>query len=81
MPWARAAQHAPSLAPQKSLAKPEAPAVGSLHSSSTFDGALLAEEEERAQEEAETTKGAMQHNEVRTAVSPLPSAQAITDLH
>lgn len=71
MPWARAARRAPSLAPQTSLAKPQlgAPALGSLHSGSSFEAALLAEEEERAREEAERTRSAAQHSDVNTAVS------------
>lgn len=81
MPWARAARQAPSLVPQKSLAKLEAPALGSLHSATSFDAALLAEEEERAKEEAERTRDVMQHNEAMTTVSFPSSAQAVTDLH
>ena len=71
MPWARAARRAPSLAPQKSIAKPAANASVpmSLHSGSEFDAALLAEEEERAKEEAEKASAAAQQMDVRTAVS------------
>ena len=73
MPWARAARHAPSLAPQKSLAKPtpEASSLASLDSSSSngFDAAILAEEEARAEEESERAKAAAQQTEVKMAVS------------
>ena len=69
MPWARAARRAPSLAPQKSLAKPPADALASLHSGSDFDTALMAEEDERAKEEAERATAEVQHKDVGTTVS------------
>lgn len=69
MPWARAARRAPSLAPQKSLVKPPADALGSLHSGSDFGAALLAEEEQRAKEEAERLAAVALHRDVGTLVS------------
>ena len=69
MPWARAARRAPSLAPQKSVAKPLIDTLGSLNSGSDFDAALLAEEEERAKEEAGRATAVAQHKDVGTAVS------------
>lgn len=69
MPWARAARRAPSLDPQKSLAKAPADASGSLHSGSDFDAALLAEEEQRAKEEAERVAAVAPHSDVGTMVS------------
>lgn len=75
MPWARAARRAPSLAPQKSLAKPtpEASNLASLDSSSStgLDAAILAEEEARAEEEVERAKAAAQQTEIKAAVSTL----------
>lgn len=70
MPWARAAQRAPSLAPQKSLAKPPVSALDSLDSDSSggFESALRAEEEARAKEEAEKATAAAQQTEAKTAV-------------
>ena len=69
MPWARAARRGPSLAPQKSVAKPPIDTLGSPHSGSDFDAALLAEEQERVKEEAELATAVAQHKDVGTVVS------------
>lgn len=78
MPWARAARRAPSLAPQKSLAKPSASAsaLGSLQSGSDFDAAL--QEEEGANKEAARATAEAQLKDVGTSVSftTFPYAQA-----
>lgn len=76
MPWARAARRTPSLAPQKSLAKPSASAsaLGSLRSGSDFDAALRAEEEEEANKEAERATAEAQHRDVGTSVRSFTSS-------
>ena len=76
MPWARAARRAPSLAPQMSLAKPPGDALGSIRSGSDFDAALLAEEEDRAKEQAEKATAVAQQKDVGTAVSSCTYASA-----
>lgn len=83
MPWARAARRAPSLAPQKSLAKPSASAsaLGSLRSGSDFEAALRAEEEEGTNKEAERATAEAQHTDVGTSVGCTACASAQAAAH